>query len=101
MNEQRYPILRSKVEPSADVYRANREQNLASIAKLEAALAKSREGGGEQYNARHLGAGKLLPRQRIEMLVDRDAHFLELCALAGHGVFGHTVGASVVGGVGV
>jgi acetyl-CoA carboxylase carboxyltransferase component len=101
MNEQRYPVLRSKIDPSADVFRSNREANLASVAKLEQALAKSREGGGEQYNARHLNAGKLLPRQRIEMLVDRDGHFLELCALAGHGVFGHSPGASVVGGVGV
>src|SRR5688500_14949137 len=101
MSEQRYPVLRAKIDPSGEVYRANREQNLASIAKLEAALAKSREGGGENYVARHLAAGKLLPRQRIEMLLDRDSHFLELCALAGHAVFGHAPGASVVGGVGV
>src|SRR5688500_9478546 len=101
MAEQRYPVLRTKVDASSDVYRANRDANLASIAKLDAALARSREGGGEQYSARHLAAGKLLPRQRVEMLLDRDSHFLELCPLAGFAVMGHAPGASVVGGVGV
>jgi acetyl-CoA carboxylase carboxyltransferase component len=101
MSEQRYPILRTKIDPDNDVYRANRAQNLASIEKLDKALAKSREGGGEQYNTRHLAAGKLLPRQRVELLLDRGSHFLEVCSLAGYQIPGHTPGASVIGGVGV
>jgi len=48
-----------------------------------------------------LSKGKLLPRQRIELLLDRDAHFLELCPLAGFGVRGVTPGGSVIGGIGV
>ena len=100
-HEQRYPVLRSKVDADADGYRQNREQNLASLAELDKALAKSREGGGEKYVTRHVQAGKLLPRQRIELLLDRDAHFLEIAPLAGHQVRGHAPGASIVGGVGV
>ena len=71
----------------------NREQNLATLSRVEKALAQSREGGGEKYNARHLAAGKLLPRQRIELLLDRDAHFLEVCPLAGYQMRGHAPGA--------
>jgi acyl-CoA carboxylase subunit beta len=83
------------------MYRANYEANAAAVARLEAALAQSRAGGGEKYVARHVQAGKLLPRQRIELMLDRDSHFLELCSLAGHGVSGHEPGASLVGGIGV
>ena len=100
-SEQRYPVLRSKVDANSDGYAQNRQQNLASIAKLDEALSKSREGGGEKYVQRHVDKGKLLPRQRIELLLDRDAHFLEVAPLAGHKVRGHATGASLVGGVGV
>ena len=100
-SEQRYPVLRTKVDTSGETFAQNREQNLASVAKLDQALAKSREGGGEKYVERHLGKGKLLPRQRIELLLDRDAHFLEIAPVAGHNVRGHATGASLVGGVGV
>jgi acyl-CoA carboxylase subunit beta len=96
-----YPVLRSKVDLRSDEYRQNREQNLASLTKLEEALAKARAGGGEKYASRFRAAGKLLPRERIELLLDRDSHFLELCALAGHEIQDHTPGASVVGGIGV
>ncbi len=101
MGEQRYPVLSSKVDERGEAFLANREANLTSLAKLGAALEASRAGGGERYVQRHLDAGKLLPRKRIEMLLDRDAHFLEIGALAGHKVKGHKTGASVVGGVGV
>ena len=57
-------------------------------------------GGGEKYTSRHKAAGKLLPRERIELLLDRDAYFLELCPLAGKDVPGHTTGAAFIGGIG-
>jgi acetyl-CoA carboxylase carboxyltransferase component len=96
-----YPVLRSRVDPRAEAFAKNREANLASIDKLDRALAKSREGGGAKYNERHVAAGKLLPRERVEKLLDRDGHFLEVAALAGLDVSGHAPGASVIGGVGV
>jgi len=101
MNAQRYPVLPTRVDTADETYRSNRDANLASLEKVDKALAASREGGGEKYVQRHLDAGKLLPRQRIELLLDRDSHFLEVAALAGHKVKGHKAGASVVGGIGV
>ncbi len=101
MSEQRYPIIKTNVDQRSEQYAANRTANLEALGEVEAALAKAREGGGEKYVARHRGRGKLLPRERLELVLDRDSHFLELCALAGHGISGHHPGASLVAGVGV
>jgi acetyl-CoA carboxylase carboxyltransferase component len=100
-SEHAYPVLRTRVDRKSDEYRANHEANLAAVAKLEAALREATVGGGDKYNTRHKAAGKLLPRERVELLLDRDAPFLELCPLAGKDISGHTAGASVVGGIGV
>ena len=99
--QQPYPVLPSRVDTTSEGFADNRAGFLSAIEKLGAALAKSRAGGGDKYVERHRNAGKLLPRERIECLLDRDAHFLEIAPLAGHGVRGHAPGASVVGGVGV
>ncbi len=98
---QPYPVLRSRVDLRSEGFATNREQNLQALGRLEAALAKAREGGGAKYNERHVAAGKLLPRARVERLIDRDGWFLELSALAGMDLPGHAPGASIVGGVGV
>ncbi|MGN6783364.1 MAG: acyl-CoA carboxylase subunit beta [Marmoricola sp.] len=73
---------------------------LDKLAALEAEHAKAVAGGGEKSVARHHGRGKLLPRERIELLVDPGSAFLELSPLAGWGS-DFTVGASVVTGIGV
>jgi acyl-CoA carboxylase subunit beta len=78
----------------------NREAMLASLDALAAEHAKAIAGGGEKYVERHHRRGKLLARERIELLVDEDAPFLELCPLAGWGS-DFAVGASVVTGIGV
>jgi acetyl-CoA carboxylase carboxyltransferase component len=98
--EQPYPVIASKVDRRADEFRANETANRAAVDKLRAALAETTVGGGEKYTSRHKAAGKLLPRERVELLLDRDSYFLELCALAGTGIPGHTPGASIVGGIG-
>jgi acyl-CoA carboxylase subunit beta len=100
VNQQQYPVLRSHLDLRSDAAKKNRDENLKLLEPVSAALAQSLEGGGPKYNERHLSRGKLLPRERIELLLDRDSHFLELCPLAGHGVENHTTGASVIGGVG-
>jgi acetyl-CoA carboxylase carboxyltransferase component len=99
-DEQPYPRLASRIDPRSPEFRANHEANSASIDKLRAALAEATVGGGDKYTSRHKAAGKLLPRERIELLLDRDSYFLELCPLAGKGVPGHTVGAGFIGGIG-
>jgi acetyl-CoA carboxylase carboxyltransferase component len=100
-HEQRYPVLRSSIDRHGEVYRANVEGNRAALSSVEAALRLALKSGGEKYISRHKAAGKLLPRERVELLVDRDAWFLELCPLAGHEVKDHGTGAGIIGGVGV
>ena len=78
----------------------NREAMLEKLADLEAEHAKAVAGGGEKYVDRHHDRGKLLPRERIELLVDEGSAFLELSPLAGWGS-DFAVGASVVTGIGV
>ncbi|MEZ5093325.1 acyl-CoA carboxylase subunit beta [Nocardioides sp.] len=78
----------------------NRESMLAKLADLDAEHAKAVAGGGEKYVDRHRARGKLLARERIELLVDEGSAFLELSPLAGWGS-DFTVGASVVTGIGV
>jgi acyl-CoA carboxylase subunit beta len=93
-------VLRSRVDTRSDTFAANREANLASVAKLERLLAKARAGGGERYVKRHLERGKLLPRQRVDLLLDRDSPFLEIAPLAGVHESGNVPGGSMVAGVG-
>ncbi|TVQ95452.1 MAG: acyl-CoA carboxylase subunit beta [Deltaproteobacteria bacterium] len=98
---QPYPVLRSSVDPADETFENNRSANLEALEQLSKALGKANAGGGEKYNARHLDAGKLLPRERVEALLDEGGPFLEVCALAGLDVDGQRPGAGVVGGVGV
>ena len=79
---------------------ARRTAMLDKIAALDAEHAKAVAGGGEKYVDRHHARGKLLARERIELLVDEGSAFLELSPLAGWGS-DFTVGASVVTGIGV
>ena len=99
-DEQAYPVIATRIDVRAPEFRANHEANTAAVAKLHAALHEATLGGGEKYTSRHKAAGKLLPRERIELLLDRDSYFLELCPLAGIGVPGHTTGAGFIGGIG-
>lgn len=78
----------------------NRAAMLDKISALDAEHAKAVAGGGERSVARHHQRGKLMPRERIELLVDEGSAFLELSPLAGWGS-DFTVGASVVTGIGV
>ncbi|HWM74342.1 MAG TPA: acyl-CoA carboxylase subunit beta [Nocardioides sp.] len=73
---------------------------LEKLADLDAEHAKAVAGGGEKYVARHHERGKLMPRERIELLIDEGSAFLELSPLAGWGS-DFAVGASVVTGIGV
>ena len=79
---------------------SNREAMLEKLADLEAEHAKAVGGGGQKYVDRHHDRGKLLPRERIELLVDPGSAFLELSPLAGWGS-DFAVGASLVTGIGV
>ena len=93
-------ILASALDTRGAEYAARREATLARLAELDAEHAKALAGGGPKYTQRHRARGKLLARERIELLVDPDSPFLELSPLAGYGT-GFPVGGSVVTGIGV
>ncbi len=92
--------LGSRLDPGAASFRANRDAMLAALAEVERELAAARAGGGARAIERQRSRGKMLARERIEGLLDRDAPFLELSPLAAFGTE-YRVGASVVSGVGV
>ncbi len=79
---------------------SNREAMEAKLADLATEHARAVAGGGEKYVARHHARGRLMPRERIELLVDEGSAFLELSPLAGWGS-DFAVGASIVTGIGV
>jgi acyl-CoA carboxylase subunit beta len=93
-------VLRSALDARAAGYQANRDAMLAKLAEIDAEQAKAIGGGGPRYTDRHRARGKLLARERIELLVDQDSPFLELSPLAAWGT-DFAVGASVVTGIGV
>jgi len=93
-------ILGTAIDTRTPEYRANVEAMNEHIETLDELLVKAIAGGGEKYVARHHERGKLLARERIELLLDRDAPFLELSPIAGAET-GYTVGAGVVSGIGV
>ncbi len=97
---QAYPRLEDKLRVD-EQYKKNAEANQATLDKYDEVLAKARAGGGEKYTERHLKKGKLLPRERVELLLDQDSHFLELCPIAGYNIAGHSPGSSIIGGIGV
>jgi acetyl-CoA carboxylase carboxyltransferase component len=93
-------VLPSALDPASGAYAERRTAMLAKLADLEAEHAKAVAGGGPKYVDRHRKRGKLLARERIELLVDPDSPFLELSPLAAWGS-DFAVGASVVSGIGV
>jgi acetyl-CoA carboxylase carboxyltransferase component len=93
-------VLRSSLSTASPEYRANREASLAVLGQLGEQLDAVRAGGGARYAERHRARGRLLARERLELLLDRDSAFLELSPLAAWGTE-FTVGASLVTGIGV
>jgi 3-methylcrotonyl-CoA carboxylase beta subunit len=94
-------ILRSHVNPGSDEFRANLEANQALADDLAAQLERVAAGGGERARQRHVGRGKLLPRERVDRLLDPGAPFLELSSLAAHGLYDDEApGAGIITGIG-
>jgi 3-methylcrotonyl-CoA carboxylase beta subunit len=95
------PILTSAVDPASDSYRSNAGAHTALVAELREKLAAARRGGGERARARHTARGKLLPRDRVDTLLDPGSPFLELAPLAADGLYdGQAPAAGVIAGIG-
>jgi acyl-CoA carboxylase subunit beta len=92
--------LRSALDARSADYQQNRAAMLAKLAEIDAEQGKAIAGGGAKYTQRHRARGKLLVRERIELLVDPGSPFLELSPLAAWGSE-FAVGGSVVTGIGL
>src|SRR5262249_20802516 len=93
--------LESRVRTNDPEFRANVAHMQTLVGELRAARAEAARGGSDEARRRHTERGKLLPRERIERLLDPGAPFLELSPLAAFGCYdGDAPGASMVTGIG-
>lgn len=93
--------LHSSIDPSSSDFARNSEAMHTLVADLREKLSQVAGGGGEVSRNRHTARGKMLARQRVDLLVDSGTSFLELSPLAAYGLYGGDVhSASVVTGVG-
>ncbi len=80
---------------------SKQDQHLALLSTIAKAAALSAGGGGEKARARHLARGKMLPRDRVAGVLDAGSPFLEIGALAAHGMYdGAAPGAGIITGIG-
>jgi len=93
--------LHSTTDPTSSDFARNAEAMRALVAELRDRLDQVAGGGGETSRARHTSRGKMLARQRVDLLVDPGTAFLELSPLAAYGLYGGDVhSASIITGVG-
>jgi acyl-CoA carboxylase subunit beta len=95
------PELRSALDTAAPEFAENRASMLAALERVTDLSRTVLAAGGERYVARHRQRGKLLARERVELVLDPDAPFLELAALAGAHDATETPGAGIITGIGV
>ena len=69
---QPFPVLPTRVDTRSETFQTNKSAQLERLEVIEEGLKQSRAGGGEKYNTRHKDRGKLLPRERVELLLDRE-----------------------------
>lgn len=93
--------LRSSIDTNSVEFAANAAHNRSLTETLRAKVATTALGGSEQHRARHVARGKLLPRDRVDRLLDPASPFLEIGALAANGMYDDGApGAGLIGGIG-
>jgi len=93
--------LTSRLAPQSPEFAANAARMAALVAEFGAVAEATLRGGDEKSRARHVGRGKLLPRERITRLLDPGSPFLEIGLFAAHGVYDSAIpAAGVVAGIG-
>ncbi len=101
MMEGPLTALKSKIDTQSEEFIANKEAMMALVADLHQKVETILRGGGAAYQARHTSRGKLLPRERIDALLDSGAPFLEIGQFAAYRVYEEDVpAAGVVAGIG-
>jgi 3-methylcrotonyl-CoA carboxylase beta subunit len=94
-------VLSSSADPASATFRANAAAHADLAADLRRQWATVYAGGGPRAAERHSARGKLLPRDRVELLLDRGSPFLELSTLAAHGMYeDQAPGAGIITGIG-
>ena len=95
------PTLDTKIATDSEEYRARAKHNRALAEKLRADVAQAALGGAEKHRQRHVERGKLLPRERVERLLDPGSPFLEIGQLAACDMYeGEVPGAGMIAGIG-
>ena len=93
--------IETKLNARSADFQANAAAMRALVDDLQAQFAKVEAGGGEAARAKHTARGKLLPRDRVQMLLDPGTPFLELSPLAAYGMYkGDAPGAGLIAGIG-
>jgi acyl-CoA carboxylase subunit beta len=95
------PVLSSQLDTRSAGFVANRDVMAEMLAEVNVTQQAGVVAGGEKYIARHKERGKLLVRERMELLVDPYTPLLELHALAGYGTGSSSVGAGTVNAIGL
>src|SRR5438105_14054409 len=94
-------VLTGSLERRSEAFAANAATMRALVADLREKVAVIREGGGAEARRRHLGRGKLLPRERVRALLDPGSPFLEFSQLAAYGMYdGEVPATGIVTGIG-
>ena len=94
--------LTTGIDPSSETGRRNAAEHAALVQELRDKLAAAALGGPESSRERHVARGKLLPRDRVDRLLDEGSPFLELSPLAAEGLYGgDSPGAGIITGVGL
>jgi 3-methylcrotonyl-CoA carboxylase beta subunit len=95
------PVLETGLDPRSEEFRGNAGAMRSLVEDLRAKVATIMLGGGEAARSKHVGRGKLLPRERIRQLLDVGSPFLELSQLAGYKVYKDDVpAAGIITGIG-
>ena len=95
-------VLATSIDQRSSGFRDNYEAMCAQLEVFHARQAVVRQGGSEKARARHIARGKLLPRERVELLLDPGAPFLELSTLAAWDMYSdESPGGSGINGIGV
>ncbi|WP_260482187.1 carboxyl transferase domain-containing protein [Sphingomicrobium flavum] len=95
------PTLDSKIDLSSPEATARAKHNRALAQKLRDDVAEAAKGGSERSRERHVSRGKLLPRERVERLLDPGSPFLEIGQLAACDMYeGEVPGAGMIAGIG-
>ncbi|HWU25289.1 MAG TPA: carboxyl transferase domain-containing protein [Rhizomicrobium sp.] len=94
-------VIKSEISTASPAFKANAETMGALVAELKSRLAAAALGGDARSRERHKSRGKLLPRERVERLLDPGSPFLELSPLAAFGMYdGDIHAAGILTGIG-